>query len=423
MFGTPPIAWDSEIFLSAMECLKWWRQNQGSKAPFIRLECYQPKNSTYPQSQELYLTHEDMIQLFVEHLSSAQYLDVAEFALYMPKDEPIDSSSSRVPYSDLQSLATSLSYPKMNQSINSPFTAYNFHLEPMSSFYIGPNLRRLRLHHVELVPDLRQAFTHWSLFRLTHISLQLMYMAPDVWYSFIRGVPNLQWGYFEIFLHRPSNKYPPPFTLPYLDTLSVTLDNSDNNVEGEPFSQLLTNLHLPALRDLSVYIDADPWSFPLVAMKVNDGLKSAPAVSKLTIAFQFFGFTEFTDPHIGWDEVDKLPMLVPDLTHLVLDTCYMRGGFEYDATLSRRLAYWTQFLSPTRWLDLDSPASTLRKISVVVKDPSREGPVVEGAFRRALELEEAGHDKETKVVLEIIPEDKRGLAPYADGYKTWGCSL
>jgi hypothetical protein len=74
-------------------------------------------------------------------------------------------------------------------------------------------------------------------------------------------------------------------------------------------------------------------------------------------------------------------------------------------------------------LDLDSPASTLRKISVVVKDPSREGPVVEGAIRRALELEEAGHDKETKVVLEIIPEDKRGLAPYADGYKTWGCSL
>jgi hypothetical protein len=55
--------------------------------------------------------------------------------------------------------------------------------------------------------------------------------------------------------------------------------------------------------------------------------------------------------------------------------------------------------------------------------PSREGEFVEGAIRGALELEEAGHDEEANVVLEIIPKDERGLAPYAEGYKTWGCSF
>ncbi|KAF8202535.1 hypothetical protein BJ912DRAFT_945082 [Pholiota molesta] len=267
--------------------------------------------------------------------------------------------------------------------------------------------------------DYKNAFVHWS--RLTHISLHNMYMAPDVWFSLIRGMPNLQWGYFEMLLHSTAETDPPMFTLPYLDTLSVTLDNSSN--EGDPFSQLFTNLHLPALHDLSIYIDADPWSFPIAALEMNDGLQSAPAVRKLTIGFQFLGFAEYPNPETNWDEVDKLPTLVPQLAHLVLDMCYMHPDFEYEATLALRLGYWTQFLHPMRWLGLASPASTLRKISVVVKEPSRDGLLVEGDIRGALELEAAGHDEETKVMLEIIPEDKRGLAPYAEGYKTWGCSI
>lgn len=148
-------------------------------------------------------------------------------------------------------------------------------------------------------------------------------------------------------------------------------------------------------------------------------MKFAPAITKLTLVFQFLGLLEFGDPHTSGEEVGRLPMTALHLTHLVLDMCFMHAGLQYEGTLSSRLAHWKEFLRPKRWLDLASPTNTLCKISAIVREPSRDGPLVEGAIRGALELH--AHDKETNVVLEIIPEARQALSPYAEG--SWGYSF
>ncbi|KAF8179841.1 hypothetical protein BJ912DRAFT_1127914 [Pholiota molesta] len=289
-------------------------------------------------------------------------------------------------------------YDESRQSLNEEDDneLISIHKPILVPFHIPPTLQRLCIKYVEFeLPDTSlNAFTSWS--RLTHLSLHDMFMLPDVWYSLIRGLPNLQWGYFNVFLQLvDDDPEPSKFILPFLSTLSVTIDNSAGNVHDDPIGQLFRNLHLPALHDLSIYVDADPSELPHVAITINNVLRSAPTITKLTLGLEFLGFYGWRpgsdSEDIEWEGVEKISALAPHLTNLLLDM----------------LPFWNKFLGPSHWLDLASPVNAIQKITAIVQKSSRDGPLVEAHIRGALELDEAHGEGAGGVVFEIVEEEKR----------------
>jgi hypothetical protein len=232
-----PIVWISTTFFSDMDFLKRWKENQGSQGPFVHLNFYyQPEYGATCQALPL---ENNAMKFLVNYLSTAQYLDVDRFTRYLLQQD-FSQSGSQALCSQLQSL--SISCPINDEGGDIP------HWPHLGLFYIPPTLRRLRIHQVELSPHsyhMGTTFTNWS--KLTHLSVSVI-AHLDIWYSLIRGVPNLQWGHFTIWLYVPVDYNPPNFTLPFLSTLSVGASNSPI-ASGE----LLRNLHCPTLHDLSIY--------------------------------------------------------------------------------------------------------------------------------------------------------------------------
>ncbi|KAF9484317.1 hypothetical protein BDN70DRAFT_872825 [Pholiota conissans] len=571
------IAWNRQALDRDIECLKWWRKNEGSRAPSIRFSFY-PSRKRY-RSQE-FIVPKEIMDFFVEYLSSAQYLDVEQFgqSLFQP-------NGPQVSCPNLQSLVTS--YPSMpcevayhrlqgptrirmarrNRRLRKDYVesseeedeSYEMNYiesseederreqdsvksseeesessEESSSdsgdeerinanneegsigsseneqnigenteediilnkdkdeqnivedteeelvfnedkdeeeieeenneggaeeeeiesdeggtdededqypnwdnenydmvipglpylellpFHIPASLRRLCLHHhIRLTPDHISQNTFAHLSDLTHLSLHHIYLVPDVWNSLIRAVPNLQWGYFNLYFSSTIvSGDPPECTLSSLTTLSVIVDDG---VEENHIGLIFRNLHLPSLHDLSIYLNADTSNRPGMAMNINRVLMCAPAVTKLTLGLRILGpnfpMTE------EWSDVEKVHLYAPCLAHLVLDACYILSMPPLDYSLS--VDFYTHYCARLLpfWIDLESAANNINRISVIVKRPSKEGPAVGDYLRNSLgiNLNKDKHKGGNEVMLDIIQEEKRSLSPCSVGWRTWGC--
>jgi hypothetical protein len=173
---------------------------------------------------------------------------------------------------------------------------------------------------------------------------------------------------------------------------------------------------------LSIDVDIHSLGIFGAAERINNMLKSAPAVTKLTLKLFSIGVPFRTAT--SWEEVEQLSVLSPRLTHLLIDMCHDHPNISYETTLSKIVAFWKDLLSPMRWMNIASPASNIRKITAVVKMPSRDSPLVDPIFRSALGLEKGDDDEDAEnVVFEVVQEDRRTSSPYANGWKTWNGPL
>ncbi|KAF9482364.1 hypothetical protein BDN70DRAFT_892583 [Pholiota conissans] len=401
-----PMAWDQETFLRDIEFLKWWRGNHGVEGPFIRFKYYgrrKTKGKEHPLSKEIR-------QFLADYISTAQYLDISVLGGHLFLfDENVYQGDKLYP--NLHSFITGyLIYDDYDGTVKA-FTIPN--LDP---FHVPSTLRRLSIENAHLVgyswrtPD----FAKWS--RLSHLSLQSAEMSLSAWYNLIRAVPNLQWGYFNVYIMSVAVFNPPKFTLPSLSTLAVVHARSTYT---DPLGKLLMNLNLPVLGDLSVYISVAPAEFHGVAARINGAIKTIPFLKKLTIGFKFLydnGTFYAALAKSDWKDVKLLPSAAPHLEHLLFQFSYKGIGLFYQPSLSNRLIIWREILRPSRWLDLEN-ARNLRRITAIVEASSEDGQFVESTIRHVLK------QQKYNFVFEIVPPSSLELSPLNKGWKTWGSAL
>ncbi|KAF8187802.1 hypothetical protein BJ912DRAFT_969724, partial [Pholiota molesta] len=190
-----------------IEFIQWWRMRQGQIAPFLSFDI----EECDCRSLDLKLTSDSM-PFLLEYISSAQYLELGLF--FWDLIQQTIQAGHQLVFPNLHTVLLERTYSSKDSQafyrIQSDLPAHAF-----------PTLRRLSISEVAPANDFAIP-AHWS--TLTHISLNSISISLDFWLSFIRAVPNIQWGSFAIAtgalsgVPRPS---PPLCTLRELDTLSV----------------------------------------------------------------------------------------------------------------------------------------------------------------------------------------------------------
>jgi hypothetical protein len=405
-----PIIWDLNRFMVDMKFLNWWRRNQGSMAPFIRFQFYQERDRDL-EHKESYMDG-DIMKFFIDYLSSAQYLDVGPFARYLFRQD----SASGFPVAS-PNLHTLVAYYEdvvfadiLGQTVDPTLTR-------ILPFHIASSLRRLSIHFEgNLSRTFMNSFSNWS--GLTHLSMHKMTMSPNVWFSLIRGAVHLQWGFFWIAIREDEDDgriQPSRKTLPFLSTLSLqAFHKRDGHSEFETLGSLLQDLHLPALHNLTLYLDVNARNLPHDVMKINTMLKPMPAVQDLTLGLRFYPSFDPSLPNANWQVSEKLSTLASSLTHLQLDMTYT---YRY-SNINNILSQWKEILSPGRWLDLADPTNPIRKITAFVPKPRTNRPLADFFLRNTLALGDEEQGKTGGVVLEVFSVEKPTDA--SEKWKTWG---
>lgn len=406
-----PIIWDLNRFMVDMKILNWWRKNQGSMGPFIRFQFYQERDIEYKES---YLEG-DIMKFFIEYLSSAQYLDVGPFARYLFRQDSASGFPVAAP-----NLHTLVAYYEDVAFADIFGQTADPTLTLILPFHIASSLRRLSIHFEgNLSRTSTHSFSNWS--ALTHLSMQKVTMSPNVWFSLIRGVVHLQWAYFWIAIREDEDDarvHPPRSTLSFLSTLSLQAFNRrDGHSEFETLGSLLQDLHLPALHNLTIYVDVNARNLPHDIMMINTMLKSMPAIRDLILGLNFYPPFDPSLPSANWQVAEKLSTLASSLTHLQLDMTYTYRQWN-DRTLNSILSQWKEILSPRRWLDLANPTNPIRKITAFVPKLKTYGPLVECALRNTLPLGDKEQGKKDDIVLEVVSMDKSIDA--SEKWMTWG---
>ncbi|KAF9484236.1 hypothetical protein BDN70DRAFT_928485 [Pholiota conissans] len=409
---------DWKRFQSSLELLRWWRKKLGSMPPSIRFQLNQESDYDFEGVEYSYLTNE-MLDFFLEFLGSAQYLDVGPFLLLVleHRKESIGGSPKLCP--NLHTLAACPEPNVFKKPEPGPMSSAE--LVQILPLHIPP-IRRLVIQSTKLLGVFRSSFTEWS--GLTHLSMHDIKVSPPIWHALIRGTTNLRWGFFDlgpVEQWEESNFVVVPrsaATLLYLSTLSFAT-HASRNPEGLtfPLNNLLENVHLPELREFSIFTDVDRDYAPGTIDTINMLLKSAPNVQKLTLGLHFTSLDR--GGGLNWHTIEPLSTRVPSLTHLQLHMNFVYDAWYNDPAES--LMRWREILTPGHWINLKSATNTIRKITAFVADIRLDGPSVLKELRDALELEPGKHAENLgdDVILEVASEDEEEFLENAVKWTTW----
>ncbi|KAF8171124.1 hypothetical protein BJ912DRAFT_996213 [Pholiota molesta] len=423
--GLGPTVWDVKIFGKKIQCLKWWKENQGARAPFVRFEFDRPDGWYHPDWY--HPMRPNIMKFVIEYLSSAQYLDVSLFLRYLSKQDRDYGYNMECPhlhtlvvkfptYGDDDDDDEDHSYASSHSNDDSDDEI----LPPLTLTHIPPTLRRFSMLRGGGLP--RDYNNDWS--TLTHLSLKTIFLSSLNWSSLIRGVSRLQWGNFTILLLGIFPIAPPPSTLPFLSTLSMDVDNIDDEFVDIPLTILFLNLKLPALETLSLCSNSrQAWSSPYAIKEVNAVLRSAPAISKLALGPKFLSsaYTHTSIFEEVWKNESPLSVLAPRLNHLELDFCC--SDEDDNTKLSQYVAHWKELFFSTNWLDFSNPTNTVRTMSIFVKSNASRGPLAFPIRMRdkVSAIIEEYVRKADDVAFRIFLVDKRETLP--DGWQTWDSHL
>ncbi|KAF8171524.1 hypothetical protein BJ912DRAFT_995490 [Pholiota molesta] len=186
-----------------LEFIQWWRTHQGLISSFLSFS----SNVGHPGGEVMERLTGDTNALLLDYIASAQYLELDAFFW----DHIYRSAPAGYQLRKLRTLISAQAWRGH----------YRFHR--VLQHHALPALRRLLVNDRELSDTVNFA-EYWS--RLTHIALQVS-TSIDNWFSFIRAVPSLEWGYFDIeSLTSADYTAPPRSSLPQLATLRVAVQGN-----------------------------------------------------------------------------------------------------------------------------------------------------------------------------------------------------
>ncbi|KAF8186729.1 hypothetical protein BJ912DRAFT_1060009 [Pholiota molesta] len=194
----------------------------------------------------------------------------------------------------------------------------------------------------------------------------------DTWFPFIRSLRALQSASFQLSLQDDDfENYARPSVgiLPRLTMLHISASQHWNDTGEYPLKAIFDNLQLPALRTLSLESRLGSWYDPTAFTEVHAALQSAPAITKLSVGISFL---EREAPPADTGSVEQTPVEInitplaegaPRLEHL---------SFAMKDPLRRSsvVELVDGVFASGRWLDLKSPASTIREVTFVASDTS-----------------------------------------------------
>lgn len=263
--------------------------------------------------------------------------------------------------------------------------------------------------------------THWA--TLTHLCLRSS--VSSTWLSLIRAIPHLQWGYFEItcgyppFGITPGTPPPPQCTLLELTTLTVVVRGKLERNSVFPLSFLFTDLHLPALRALSLSSPgANAREDSRARRELYAVLRSTPAVTKLALE----------DQNRSWDPHHDAPLIplpavrdaepiwrhATELAHIQLAVPARFTPRNADCEEGLALFVRDIFSSDSVWLDLQNPACPVRTVTISNN----------GVFHRISELTMGGIRESAAEVLGVMLEVAESVELVAaDVQKEWGLRI
>jgi hypothetical protein len=392
-------SWGFDFIERDLEFIRWWRVNQGPIAPCLSLDVFQGPSADVTQK----LTG-DSIPFLLECLLSAQYLKLDVF--YWVLIQVRIQTGHRVVFPNLHTVL--MEHVRVE---NSSF----YQVATLLPHDALPALRRLSIMDLA-PPDNFSIPTNWS--ALTHISLYMV-ISLDLWLSFIRTVPLLQWGYFNITVNTQSSDihHAPSLrecTLLELDTLSVAVRNRLESDSVFPLSLLFNGLHLPSVRTLALSSPGmKPWENRGALRELYTVLSSTPAVATLTL--------EDKSLLLGNDLAHTLPAVQdaePIWRHatglarlrLTPSSRFFGGSAKREEALD--LFVRSIFSADNIWLDLHNDACPIRAITIRRTDSSHR--ISDLTMSSILE----NARKAQKVVLEFTSESAEQVA--ADVRMAWG---
>ncbi|KAF8189042.1 hypothetical protein BJ912DRAFT_1143232 [Pholiota molesta] len=412
---TTPILWSQLSFCftirgwafvqNEIDFIRWWKKNQGSIAPFLRLAIDGDHNKFRPLAGDV-----TTVALVMNYMSTAQHLEIEPLfwdlvpAVMYRIGEPVTL------FPNLHTLVAYECPPRSR-------TNHYFH-------HMFPALRRLAI--VDKNQSLKDTSIPAQWATLTHLSITTFIISLDFWVHLTSAVPRLQWAYVYFNHHTPSDpdKYanPIPRILPQLSTLFIR--SSDNNGNDSLLSPLFVGLRLPALRNLFLASVIGQWWDHSGITDIHTILQSAPALQNLTLLkYNYLSRAEInyakgTAAAVGG--VGPIWSCVPHLVHLQLELYIARdyGDRESEAHAEKELAIFARsaFFSNNRWLDLDNPVCPIKTITVI--DPGLSSPShqPESDTHRKPPIIRKCVGNASNIALHVISQP---FTDFADSWKEW----
>jgi hypothetical protein len=346
-------SWTYEFVESEIEFVQWWKKNQGSIAPSIVLDVYKRTRDEITEKLA-----GDRMEFLIEYLASAQFLSLDAF-YWDPIHDRIKAGYP-VTFPNLQHLAMNFGW---REDKHHAF----YHVQTLLPAHSLSPLRRLSISDdMDALPDDFVVPNHWS--TLTHISLSKVRISLRFWFSFIRTVPNLQWGYFDLTILNSNYPTPSPCTLSQLTTLHVAINRIKPALSfAYQLRRLFNKLQMPGLRTLSLSALPGPsWAYHRGYANLYGVLSATPSLTTLALGGNFLALHTGDTAAVLSEIHDVAPVWhrAPQLAHLQLDrpATDAMGKKEAKDTVDRFVRNVCG--AGSGWLDLQNPACPIRSIAI-----------------------------------------------------------
>ncbi|KAF9473822.1 hypothetical protein BDN70DRAFT_963442 [Pholiota conissans] len=296
------ISWTEHTVLKRdIEFLLWWKGNQGSNPPFLVLGAKAHKENDIDDDKLISL---DALDTIVEFIASAQYLDAHPFFWELLQ-------KSHLSLVNLRTLAMikpfeSRSFLEEAQKVLSRLP------ENPSAAFPSSKWQQICLNKGNSIDFASVITVTWSY--ITHISLADVKLSLPSWFSFLVGVPKLQWAYINIKQLNPhdftnSNR---THILNHLASLFLTCQ------DGCDLIHLFKNLRLPALTTLSLSSYSPLWKDDISMSRIYSIIRTTPNVITLALDDYFLSAIDYNRP-INPNTTKWIWKLTPSLAHVHLD--------------------------------------------------------------------------------------------------------
>jgi hypothetical protein len=361
-YDTDTASWTYDFVESDIQFLQWWKKDQGSIAPSIVLDVHFKLRSE--TTEKLAGVRMDFL---IEYLTSARFLSLHPF-YWEPIHDRIKAGYP-VAFPNLQHLAMNFGWRE------DTYKAF-YHVQALLPAHSLSPLRRLSISDdMDALPDNFVIPNYWS--TLTHISLSKVSISLQFWFFFIRAVPNLQWGHFDMTILSSDCTTPPQCTLSQLTTLCVSVNRIRPALSFPyPLRRLVTDLHMPSLRTLSLSSPGPSWTNHRGYTNLYGALNATPSVTKLALGGNFLALHSDDTAAVlsAVPDVEPVWRRAPQLAHLQLDRPVTDDMSTEDADAALERFVRNVCAADGGWLDLRNGACPIRSITIRDTAKSRRGP-------------------------------------------------
>ncbi|KAF9473368.1 hypothetical protein BDN70DRAFT_885908 [Pholiota conissans] len=339
-----------------IDFIRWWKEKHKSLSPVLTFDIKYERLKATGAGLDLLARNGDL-NFILSYLATSKYLWIDN--LFWDKIRKWIEQGNKVSFPNLHTLIYITNRIEVNHVLPVQ-TLMGLASEPSAAF----PLRRLYLHNIR--DEMEGSIpVHWS--SLTDICFDFINEIDlHYWNSLVRTLQHLRSAYFNfggIYWTENINIPTITCTLSHLETLYVG-HYEELDRDQFSFSLFFANIHLPALRTLSLSSWAPNWSNHRVINNLHSVLRSTPNITTLILGEEFLALecSDFEERVQLSAITEPLWRYAPRLMHFRLE---LRSVDDEEALeqLDNNIKNIVDF--GNIWLDLDNPACPIRTFTIV----------------------------------------------------------